>query len=123
TPEQLEASGALLKQFPSCYLQTHLAENPDELTWVAELFPKQRDYFDVYQHYGLAGPRSLFGHAIHLSEREWRALAETDSVIAHCPTSNLFLGSGIFDQRRALEPDAPLPPVRAGLATDIGAGT
>lgn len=123
TPAQLEAAAALWKQRPDAYMQTHLSENQAELKWVAELFPHHKDYFDVYEHYGLAGPRAVFGHSIHLSEREWLRLAETDSSIAHCPTSNGFLGSGLFDFQRAKQPQAPAKPIRTALATDVGAGT
>lgn len=123
SPAQLEAAGALWKQRPGTYMQTHLSENQSELEWVKQLFPERKDYLDVYDHYGLTGPRALFGHCIHLSEREWRQLADTDSSIAHCPSSNAFLGSGLFDFRRAKEPQAPARPVRTGLATDVGAGT
>ena len=123
TSAQLEATASLLKKHPSCYLQTHLSENTDELSWVAELFPNSSDYLAVYEKYDLVGPKSIFGHAIHLHEREWQALSDANAVIAHCPTSNFFLGSGVFDQKRALQPDPPLQPVRTGLATDVGAGT
>lgn len=123
TPPQLEAAAALWRLRPDIYMQTHLSENLAELDWVNQLFPRHKDYFDVYEHYGLAGPRSMFGHSIHLSEREWQRLAETDSSVAHCPTSNAFLGSGLFDFKRAKQPQAPSKPVRTGLATDVGAGT
>ncbi|HLU18344.1 MAG TPA: guanine deaminase [Pusillimonas sp.] len=123
TPEQLEAASALWKLRPDAYMQTHLSENLAELDWVAQLFPERKDYFDVYEHYGLAGPRAVFGHSIHLSEREWQRLAETDSSIAHCPTSNGFLGSGLFNFQRAKQAVAPASPVRTGMATDVGAGT
>lgn len=123
TPAQLEAASALWKLRPDAYMQTHLSENLAELEWVAELFPQHKDYFDVYEQYGLAGPRAIFGHSIHLSEREWLRLAETDSSVAHCPTSNGFLGSGLFDFNRAKQPQRPGKPVRTGLASDVGAGT
>lgn len=123
TPQQLEAAGSLRQRFPDAYLQTHLSENPSELEWVKQLFPDRTDYLDVYDHYGLTGPRSIFGHAIHLSEREWRRLAETGSSVAHCPTSNTFLGSGLFDLTRAKQPSAPCAPILTGLASDVGAGT
>ncbi|WP_397476362.1 guanine deaminase [Pusillimonas sp.] len=123
TPAQLEAASALWKLRPDAYMQTHLSENLAELEWVAQLFPQHKDYFDVYEQYGLAGPRAVFGHSIHLSEREWLRLAETDSSVAHCPTSNGFLGSGLFDFKRARQPEPPARPVRTGLATDVGAGT
>ncbi|TFL14590.1 guanine deaminase [Pusillimonas caeni] len=123
TPEQLEAAGALWRQHPSAYMQTHLSENQAEIEWVKQLFPRRADYLDVYDHYGLTGPRSVFGHAIHLGEREWQRLSETGSAVAHCPTSNTFLGSGLFDFARARQPQPPALPVRTGLATDVGGGT
>jgi guanine deaminase len=115
---QLEAAGALVKAHPDCWMQTHLSENLAEIETVEALFPGARDYTDVYERFGLLGPRSLFGHCIHLSSREWRALAESHSVAVSCPTSNFFLGSGCFDRARARREG-----VRMGLATDIGAGT
>src|SRR5690606_31503359 len=95
TPAQLEAAGALLREHPQIHLQTHLAENRREIEVVATLFPEAADYTDVYDRYGLLGPRSLFGHCIHLSERERQRLSETGSVAVFCPTSNLFIGSGL----------------------------
>jgi guanine deaminase len=90
------------------------------VAWARELFPDRRDYADVYAHYGLLGARAIYGHGIHLSERELQQLSESGTAIAHCPTSNMFLGSGLFDLARAR---AASPPVRVGLATDVGAGT
>ena len=78
-------------------MQAHLSENAAEIAWVARLFPQAPDYLGVYQHFGLAGPGAIFGHAIHLTPREHVALAETGSAVAHCPTSNHFLGSGECD--------------------------
>ena len=118
TPAQLEAAGALARNHSDCYVQTHLSENADEIALTAELYPKARDYFDVYQHYGLAGPKSLFGHCLHMSGRERAAMGETGSVAVFCPTSNLFLGSGLFDAG-AFSADG----VRQAIATDIGGGT
>jgi guanine deaminase len=118
TEAQLEATSALMRSHPGCWMQTHLSENHAEIETVRALFPSARDYTDVYGSFGLLGPRSLFGHCIHLSPREWRALAESGSVAVSCPTSNFFLGSGCFDRARAREEG-----VRTGLATDIGAGT
>jgi guanine deaminase len=115
---QLEAAGALVKAHPGCWMQTHLAENRAEIESVKALFPGARDYTDVYERFGLLGPRSLFGHCIHLEPREWRALSASGSVAVSCPTSNFFLGSGCFDKARAKQER-----VRTGLATDIGAGT
>ncbi|MFI5371708.1 MAG: guanine deaminase [Candidatus Eisenbacteria bacterium] len=120
TPAQLEAAGALLREHPDVWVQTHLSEHPDEVRWVRELFPERRDYLDVYEHYGLIGRRTVLGHGIHLTEDELARLHQRGASIAHCPTSNLFLGSGLFDLVRATRPDRP---VRVGLATDIGAGT
>jgi len=120
TPAQLAAAGALLREHPGVWLQTHLAENHDEIAWVARLFPAARDYLDVYARHGLVGRRSVFGHGIHLAEDAWRRLHEAGAAIAHCPTSNTFLGSGLFrlrDARRASRP------VHVGLATDVGGGT
>ncbi|UNC12824.1 guanine deaminase [Acidiphilium multivorum] len=120
TPAQLEAAGALFAETDGVCMQTHLSENLAELDWVRALFPDALDYLDVYDRAGLVGPRSLFGHAIHLSPREWDRLAGAGAAVVHCPTSNLFLGSGLFDLRRALIAGNP---VRTALGSDIGAGT
>ena len=120
TEAQLEAAGALLREHPDTYMQTHLSENTDEIAYVRTLFPAARDYTDVYDRFGLLGPRSLFGHCIHLSDAELDRLAETESVAVFCPTSNLFIGSGLFDLDRLRNRAAP---VRVGLATDVGGGT
>lgn len=118
TPEQLARLGALAQQFPDTFIQTHLSENKAELAWVSELFPEAQDYTDVYQQYGLLRERAVFGHGIHLNEREWQALASSGSSIAFCPTSNLFLGSGLFDAERAQQHG-----IAVNLATDVGGGT
>src|SRR5260370_40867874 len=115
---QLEAASALKREHQDCHVETHLSENRAEIALVKELFPWARDYTDVYEHYGLLGAKSLFGHCIHLSARERGVLAETGSVAVFCPTSNLFIGSGLFD-RRAMRQAG----VRIGLATDVGGGT
>ncbi len=120
TPAQLEAAGALWREVPGVYMQTHVSENRKELEWVAELFPDCADYLGVYEKHGLLGPRSVLGHGIYLSEREKALVAETGSAIAHCPTSNLFIGSGLFDLEASQERKDPL---RVGLATDVGGGT
>ena len=96
TPEQLEASKALVAENPDCYMQTHLSENVDEIKFAQELYPSAKDYLGIYEDYELLGPKSLFGHSIHLSDRERKAMAETGSVAVFCPTSNLFLGSGLI---------------------------
>jgi len=118
TAEQLEAAGQLYKQFPDTYMQTHLSENIAELDLVKSLFPNNKDYLDVYDQYGLLGSNSTFAHGIHLSDRELDRLHETGSKIAFCPTSNLFLGSGLLDTARLDNKH-----VRYSLASDIGAGT
>ncbi len=118
TPEQLEAAGALVAENPSCYMQTHLSENLAEIDYTAELYPQARDYLDIYQGFGLLSDKALLGHAIHLKPREIDALVEFDARPVFCPTSNLFLGSGLFDhqglQARSLT---------NAIATDIGGGT
>lgn len=118
TPAQMEMARALAAEHPGAYIQTHLSENRDEIAFTLSLYPEARDYLDVYERYGLLGPRSYFGHCIHLSERERAAMAATGSVAVFCPTSNLFLGSGLFD-------DAGLAAagVRRAIATDVGGGT
>ncbi|MGR5131062.1 guanine deaminase [Vibrio alfacsensis] len=118
TPEQLAVAGRLKNEYPDVYVHTHLSENKNEVEWVKSLFPEHVDYFDVYKYYGLAGHKSVFAHALHLSEPEWRAIKQTNSVIAFCPTSNLFLGSGLFDLEKAEK-----LAIRFGLGTDVGAGT
>ena len=118
TQAQLEAAGALAREFPNCYVQTHANENKAEIARVAALFPEARSYIDVYARAGLLGPRSVFGHCIHMQDSEVAALAESRSVAAFCPTSNLFLGSGLFDQARLSQAG-----VRIALATDVGGGT
>jgi guanine deaminase len=120
TPEQLEAGGTLAREFPDAYVQTHLCENRAEIAYVKELFPWAGTYADVYARYGLLGPRSILGHCIHLEDSEVEALAASGSIAAFCPTSNLFLGSGLFDMRRLQQRQNP---VRVGIATDVGGGT
>ncbi|MCV6594106.1 MAG: guanine deaminase [Silicimonas sp.] len=118
TREQLEALGALWAEHPDCPMQTHLSEQTDEIEWVRELFPEARDYLDTYEATGLLGARGLYGHAIHLEEREWDRLSELGAALVHCPTSNTFIGSGLFQMDRALASG-----VRVGLATDTGGGS
>lgn len=120
THEQMEMSQALAREFPDLHIQTHLSENLEEIRFAAELYPEAKDYTDIYARYGLLGRKSLFGHCIHLSDREADAMSESGSVAVFCPTSNLFLGSGLFGMKR-LERRAK--PVRAAVATDIGGGT
>jgi guanine deaminase len=118
TQAQLDAAGALAREFPDCYVQTHADENKAEIARVAALFPEARSYIDVYARAGLTGPRSVFGHCIHLQESEVAELVSSRSVAAFCPTSNLFLGSGLFDEARLAKAG-----VRIALATDVGGGT
>jgi len=115
---QLEVARQLVASQPGMHLQTHLAENAQEIAWVRELFPACRDYTDVYHHFGLLAPRAIYGHAIHLSDDELHLLAEKGSSIAFCPSSNRFLGSGHLDANRALAAG-----VSIGLASDVGGGT
>ncbi|OYW62143.1 MAG: guanine deaminase [Bosea sp. 12-68-7] len=118
TPEQMAAAGRLAAEHPDCHVQTHINENRAEIALANELYPEPGDYAGIYQHYGLLGPRSLLGHCIHMTDREWRRFAETGSVAVFCPTSNLFLGSGLFDWARARAEGVPV-----AVATDIGGGT
>ncbi|MEG1695895.1 MAG: guanine deaminase [Acinetobacter sp.] len=118
TPKQLERAGQLKAEYPDVYVHTHLSENKDEIAWVKDLFPAQKGYLDVYHHYGLTGQRSVFAHCVHLEDAEWQCMHETDSAIAFCPTSNLFLGSGLFPLKKTWQQQ-----VKVGLGTDIGAGT
>ncbi|MES2934856.1 MAG: guanine deaminase, partial [Pseudomonadota bacterium] len=98
---QLQLAGELARAYPDTYLQTHVAENADEVAWVKALFPQSRSYLDVYDRYGMLRPRAVFGHCIWLDDHDLRRMAETQSAAAVCPTSNLFLGSGLFDFQRA----------------------
>jgi guanine deaminase len=118
TPEQLTLAGKLLGEYPDLYMHTHLSENRKEIEWVKALFPERKGYLDVYDHYKLIGARSVFAHGVHLCDDECKRLAETGSAVAYCPTSNLFLGSGLFDLNKLEEYG-----VRVGLGTDVGAGT
>ncbi|MEN8283221.1 guanine deaminase [Acinetobacter gerneri] len=118
TAEQLQKAGQLKAEYPDVYVHTHLSENKNEISWVKELFPEQKGYLDVYDHYGLTGQRSVFAHCVHLEEHEWDCMHQTGSAIAFCPTSNLFLGSGLFPLKKAWDKQ-----VKVGLGTDIGAGT
>ena len=120
TPEQMEAVGALAMEFPDTLIQSHVSENVNEVAWVKELCPEAQDYTDAYAKYGLLRDRAIYGHGIHLTERELNVFSETGAAIAHCPTSNFFLGSGCLNVKKLKNADRP---VRIGLATDLGAGT
>ena len=117
TPELLEAAGALKKEFADAYVQSHISENRNEVEWVHELFP-EAEYADVYDAYGLLSERTILAHGVHLSEEELDLLARRGARIAHCPNSNLFLGSGLFPLHHVKNAG-----VIVGLGTDIGAGT
>ena len=120
TPAQLDSAGTLLKEHDGLYLQTHLCETTDEIAWVMDLFPERASYLDVYAKAGLVGPRSVFGHAIHVMEEDFCTCHRAGAAVAHCPSSNGFLGSGLFRLYDALDPRRP---VRVGLGSDVGAGT
>jgi guanine deaminase len=118
TGSQLGEAGALLQEFPTVLMQTHLDENLDEIATVKALFPEEPSYTAVYHRFGLLGPRSLMGHCIHLDDAEVALMRDTRSVAVFCPTSNLFIGSGLFNYKRLNEAG-----VRIALATDVGGGT
>ena len=120
SPAQLEAAGALARENPDCLVQTHISENLAEIALVKRLYPECRDYTAVYERYGLLGPKSLMGHCIHLDEGERRRFHEAGAVAVSCPTSNLFLGSGLFDWAGMRDSARP---VRVAVATDVGGGT
>lgn len=120
TPKQMEAAQALAQEFPDLFIQTHLSENLDEIKYTCELYPEAIDYTDIYVRYGLMGKKTLLGHAIHLSDREADVLSETGAVAVHCPTSNLFIGSGLFPMKKLQRREKP---VRVAVATDIGGGS
>jgi guanine deaminase len=115
---QLADAGAMVAAHPDVLMHTHLSENPGEIAFVAERFPESADYLDVYDRFGLVGPRSVFAHCVHMSDRALSRMAQARAAIAFCPTSNLFLGSGLFDLAAADRHG-----VRLGIGTDIGAGT
>ncbi|WRH64848.1 MAG: guanine deaminase [Fuscovulum sp.] len=116
TPEQLAALGSLWREYPDCLMQTHLSEQTDEIAWVRDLFPQSRDYLDTYEAQGLLREGAVYGHAIHLTDREKSRLIEAGASLVHCPTSNTFIGSGLFDMSLARH-------LRVGLATDTGGGS
>lgn len=118
TPGQLAAAGALAAEHPDCHVQTHLSENRDEIAYTLSLYPQARDYLDIYETHGLLGPKTLLGHSIHLEPREIARMAETGSRAVFCPTSNLFLGSGLFDEQGLRAAG-----IVSGIATDVGGGT
>ncbi|WP_066811421.1 guanine deaminase [Frigidibacter mobilis] len=118
TPEQLMMLGQLWREHPDCLMQTHLSEQTDEIEWVKSLFPQARDYLDTYEAQGLLAEGAVYGHAIHLTARERDRLREAGASLVHCPTSNTFIGSGIFDMAGLVTTG-----LRIGLATDTGGGS
>lgn len=120
TPAQMEAAATLAREFPDLHIQTHLSENLEEIRYTCSLYPEAEDYTDIYARYGLMREKALFGHCIHLSEREADAMSEAGAVAVHCPTSNLFLGSGLMPLKKLISRDKP---VTVSVATDIGGGS
>lgn len=116
TREMLEAAARLAREHGT-YVQTHLSENTAEIARVAELFPEAADYTGVYESAGLLGPRTILAHCLHLSDREIAVLADTGSIVAHCPTSNLFLRSGILPWERLRKAGIPI-----GVGHDVAGG-
>jgi guanine deaminase len=115
---QLELAGRLAREQPEVYVHSHLAENAREVSWIGSLYPWSRSYLDVYDHYGLVRERALYAHCIHIDDADRRRMAETGTAVAVCPSSNLFLGSGLFDFAAAQSAS-----LRLAFGTDIGAGT
>lgn len=118
TDEQLASAGAILRAHPEVWMQTHLAENLTEVREIAALYPDAKDYLNVYERFGLVGPKSIFAHCIHLGDDAFARMAQAGAAAAFCPTSNLFLGSGLFDLKTACDHG-----VKVGIGTDVGAGT
>lgn len=118
THEQMAAAEALAREFPDLHIQTHVSENLAEIAFANELYPNYGDYVGIYEKFHLLGPKTLLGHCIHLSHRETEVLADTGSVAVFCPTSNLFIGSGLFDYDRLHQHG-----VRIATATDVGGGS
>ena len=116
TPDQLATLGALWSEHPDCLMQTHISEQLDEIEWVKQLFPDAKDYLDTYEQFGLLGAKGVYGHAIHLEPREKDQLREVGAGLVHCPTSNTFIGSGLFDMSLSAK-------MNVGLATDTGGGS
>lgn len=115
---QLQDLGKIKDRYPNMHVQTHISENAKEIETIKELFPERKDYLDVYQHYGLVGKNSLLGHGIHFSQSEWERVKSSKASLVHCPTSNLFLGSGLFNLKKCMDMDIPV-----ALGSDVGGGT
>ena len=120
SPEQLEMASTLFHEYKDVRLQTHISENKAEIKRAMELYPERQNYTDIYDHYNLLDPRAIYGHAIHMSEGELRRFHETGATIAHCPTSNFFIGSGLFNIEATKQEARP---ITVGLGTDVGGGT
>ncbi|WP_319421121.1 guanine deaminase [Pleurocapsa sp. FMAR1] len=120
TPEELSLAGKLKAEFADVYVHTHLAENVQEVQFTAELFPESKDYLNVYEQFDLIGDRTILAHCVQLDDSAFARLSDAGAAIAFCPTSNLFLGSGLFklDQAKSTQ-----TPIKVGLATDVGGGT
>jgi guanine deaminase len=118
TPQQMHAMGVLAKQFPTTYVQSHVAENKAEVAWIRELYPERRSYLDVYDHYGLLRDKSIYAHCIYLDDTDRKRMTDVGATPAFCPTSNLFIGSGLYDLREALDAKN-----RVSMGTDVGGGT
>jgi guanine deaminase len=118
TEAQLAMCGELARAYPDTYVQTHVAENTDEVAWVKSLFPEARSYLDVYDKFGLLRKRSMYAHCIWLDDEDRARMADTGAAVSMCATSNLFLGSGLFDFAAADRQQVAL-----SLATDVGGGT
>lgn len=118
TAEQLAAAGRLASEFPDVWVHTHLAENMDEVEEIARLFPDSRSYLDVYEKHGLLRQRAVFAHCLHMDDKDRASMSAHGAAAAFCPTSNLFLGSGLFDL-----PAMRKAGIRCGLGTDVGGGT
>ncbi len=116
--EQMALAGKLLSEYPDVLMHTHLSENVSEIEWVKELYPESTGYLDAYARFGLLTNQSVFAHCVHLEAEECQRMAEADASISFCATSNLFLGSGLFDLKQAEKYG-----VTVGMGTDIGAGT
>ena len=118
TEQQLQAAAKLGREYPDVWIHTHLAENREEVEQIAKQYPARRSYLDVYDHFGLLRERALFAHCLHMDGEDRRQMASKGGAAAFCPTSNLFLGSGLFDL-----PAMRAANVRCGLGTDVGGGT
>lgn len=115
---QFERTSELARAYPDMHVHSHVAENVDEIAWVRRLFPGRRSYLDVYDHYGLLRPRAVYAHCIHLDNEDRSRMAASGAAAAFSPTSNLFLGSGLFDLDAA-----DTAGMTIAIATDVGGGT